>query len=125
MKKTRRTSKVGDLLRQEISNIIHRDLDDEALTFVSVTAVEISTDLRFARVFVSALGEHAELEQVVSSLQKARSRVRHLLGQRVSIRYTPELDFQADMTSITASSIERILLDVMPGKGETDDDSTN
>ncbi len=116
---------MGDLLRQEISNIIHRDLDDEALTFVSVTAVEISTDLRFARVFVSALGEHAELEQVVSSLQKARSRVRHLLGQRVSIRYTPELDFQADMTSITASSIERILLDVMPGKGETDDDSTN
>jgi len=125
MKKTRRTSKVGDLLRQEISNIIHRDLDDAALTFVSVTAVEISTDLRFARVFVSALGEHAELEQVVSSLQKARSRVRHLLGQRVSIRYTPELDFQADMTSITASSIERILQDVMPGKGETDDDSTN
>lgn len=125
MKKTRRTSKVGDLLQQEIATIIRRDLGDWALAFVSVTGVEISTDLRFARVFVSALGEQADLAAAVTSLQKARGRIKHLIGQRVSLRYTPELEFHPDMTTLKASSIEKILKEEKSREGNPENDSTD
>jgi ribosome-binding factor A len=114
MKKTRRSSQVGDTIRTDLSVILQRELNDPAIGFVTVTDVELSPDLQYARVFVSSLAAGAEGEQAVKALQKANGRIRFLLGQRARLRFTPQLEFRLDTTAARASNIEQILHDVLP-----------
>ena len=120
MKKTRRSGQVGDVVRSELSGIILRELNDPLLTFATLTDVEMSPDMKHARVFVSSLRDE-QLPETVEALRKGASRIRYLLGQRAALRYTPELDFREDRTAIRASSIEKILHDVLPAAGEETD----
>lgn len=123
MKKTRRTSRVGDVIRTELSAIIQRELSDPDIGFVTVMDVELSTDLQYARVFISAFGDPAAQKASIKALEKSMSKIRYLLGRRASLRYTPELDFKLDTTANRASRIEKILKDVIPEtKDETKDD---
>jgi len=114
MKKTRRSSQVGDTIRTDLSVILQRELNDPAIGFVTVTDVELSPDLQYARVFVSSLASGPEGEQAVKALQKANGRIRFLLGQRARLRFTPHLEFRLDTTAARASNIEQILHDVLP-----------
>ena len=109
MKRTRRTTQVGDTIRGELSLILQREMNDPDFGFVTVTDVELSPDLRHARVFVSRLGKPGEAEKTVAALQKAASHIRHLLAQRANLRITPELNFKLDSTAERAESIDRIL----------------
>ena len=110
MKKTRRTSKVGELVRDALVEVFRHDLKTD-LGFTSITDVEVSPDLRFARIYISGLKED-ETRVVVDRLQDLRGRVRKFLGARIRLRYTPELDFQYDETTMRASRIEEILMQV-------------
>ena len=111
MKKTRRTSQVGSNIRDALAEIFRRELKDVNLGLTSVTDVEVSPDLHFARVYVTGLTEE-ETKAVVKELQQRRGRIRSLLGQRVRLRYTPELDFRYDETTMRASRIEQLLSDI-------------
>ncbi len=123
MKKSRRSMQVGDVVRNELSAILQRELHDPALGFLTVTGVEMSPDLRHARIFISTLGSAGDSLKAAEELQKGRARIRFLLGQQAALRYTPELDFKPDLTSLRASSIEKILHDVLPEKeSENNDD---
>jgi len=110
MKKTRRTSKVGELVRDALVEVFRHDLKTD-LGFTSITDVEVSPDLHFARVYISGLRED-ETREVVERLRDLRGRVRKFLGARIRLRYTPELDFQYDETTMRASRIEEILMQV-------------
>lgn len=110
MKKTRRTSKVGELVRDALVEVFRHDLKTD-LGFTSITDVEVSPDLHFARIYISGLKED-ETRVVVDRLQDLRGRVRKFLGARIRLRYTPELDFQYDETTMRASRIEEILMQV-------------
>jgi ribosome-binding factor A len=110
MKKTRRTSKVGELVRDALVDVFRQDLKTD-LGFTSITDVEVSPDLHFARVYISGLKED-ETRDVVERLQELRGRVRKFLGGRIRLRYTPELDFRYDETTMRASRIEAILTQV-------------
>lgn len=118
MKKTRRTLQVSDVLQSELSMILRRDLTDPDLGFVTVTGVEVSPDLRQARVFVSTLGAEEQQQKSMAALAKATTKIRHLVSQRASLRHTPELEFRNDTTMASASSIEKILQEVLPEKKE-------
>jgi ribosome-binding factor A len=123
MKKSRRSMQVGDVVRNELSAILQRELHDPALGFLTVTGVEMSSDLRYARIFISTLGSEGDSRKAAEELQKGRARIRFLLGQQAGLRSTPELDFKPDLTSLRASSIEKILHDVLPEKeSENNDD---
>lgn len=115
MKKTRRTSRVGEMIRDTLVEVLRHDVKDVPLGLTSITAVEVSPDLHFARVFISGLTEE-EAKAKVKELQNARGRVRRALGQRIRLRYTPELEFKYDETPIRAGRIEDILQQVMPKK---------
>jgi ribosome-binding factor A len=119
MKKTRRTSKVGELVRDALVEVFRHDLKTD-LGFTSITDVEVSPDLHFARIYISGLKED-ETRVVVDRLQDLRGRVRKFLGARIRLRYTPELDFQYDETTMRASRIEEILMQV---KREDDEKKT-
>ena len=112
MKKTRRTSRVGEMVRDALVEVFRHDLKTD-LGFTSITDVEVSPDLHFARVYISGLKEE-DTRVVVDRLQDLRGRVRKFLGQRIRLRYTPELDFRYDETTMRASRIEEILMQVAP-----------
>jgi len=119
MKQTRRTAQVGQTIRDALVEIFRRDLKDVTLPMVSINSVDVSPDLHFARVFITGFKEE-EAIAAVELLHQRRGRIRSLLGQRIHLRYTPELDFKYDESAMRASRIESILQQVMPK--ETKDD---
>jgi ribosome-binding factor A len=86
---------VNELVRQVLSETIGR-LKDPRIGFVTVTAVETSPDLRFARVFVSVLGTERKRVQTIEGLQAARSVLQAQLAQELRLKRTPQLSFEYD-----------------------------
>jgi ribosome-binding factor A len=121
MKKTRRTSRVGEMIRDALVEVLRHDLKHVDLGMTSITGVDVSPDLHFARVFISGLTEE-QTRETVEQLQHARGAARRYLGQRIRLRYTPELDFKYDDTAMRASRIEGLLAEHLPKNDEKDDD---
>jgi len=119
MRKTRRTSRVGEMLRDALVEVLRHDVKDVALGLASVNEVEVSPDLHLARVFMSGFDEE-ETRKVVRALQQRAPRIRSLLGKRIRLRYTPELDFRYDDTAARAGRIESLLHDL-----KSNDDGDN
>src|SRR5262245_63361004 len=91
-----RIEKVNEQIKRDIGYIIQEDLADPRLTFVSITHVITSKDLRNARVYFSVLGEKGQIELARQSLEKAKRIIRRELGARLKMRFVPELSFQYD-----------------------------
>lgn len=107
---TYRIERLNSLLRQEISDLIQRQVKDPRLgTFVSVTAVEISSDLKFAKVYVSRLGTETEKKETLQALASAAGFIRHELGNRMQARRIPELSFRLDETIEKADHVLRLI----------------
>ncbi|MGN6032221.1 MAG: 30S ribosome-binding factor RbfA [Thermomicrobiales bacterium] len=109
---TRRTRQVGELLREELDDIIRREVKDPRIGFFSITRVEVPTDLRSARVFISVLGTDEEREQTLVALRSASGYIRHVLKPRLRMRQIPELDFRDDRSMEYAQQITEALRDV-------------
>lgn len=106
---SRRQRRVGELLKEEIGMIIAYELSDPRLAFVSVTDVQVSSDLRHARVYISHLGEAEETEIVLEALKGATGYMRHELAQRVELRYVPELSFYKDTSLERGRRVDQLL----------------
>jgi ribosome-binding factor A len=105
-----RIERLNSLLRQEISDLVQRQVKDPRLgSFISVTAVEISSDMRHAKVFVSRLGTDNEKRETLSALASASGFIRHELSERLKIRRIPELSFKLDDTIEKADRVLRII----------------
>jgi ribosome-binding factor A len=119
MKKTRRTSRVGENVRDALAQVLRTDLKDVNIGWSSISEVEVSPDLQYARVYMTGLKEE-DTKEAVEALRRVAGKVRHLLGNRIHLRYTPELDFRYDETAMRALRVETILREVMPP--ETNED---
>ena len=94
---TRRQSRVNDLLREELSDLLLREVKDPRLTAVTtITKVEVSPDLRSARVYVSTLGDEELKKQTMEGMEAAASFLRRGLKSRLALRYIPFLKFLRD-----------------------------
>jgi len=122
MKKTRRTSRVGESIRDALVQVLRSDVKDFDLGWSSISEVEVSPDLHYARVYITGLKEE-DTKATVEELRRLAGAARHALGKRVHLRYTPELDFRYDETAVRALRVETILREVLPPKEENDDDS--
>lgn len=110
---SRRMERVNDLLRSELSELISRQLKDPRIGgLVSVTDVETSPDLRYARVFVSVFGSEEERASTLEGLRNASGFLRHEVAQRVVLRQMPELDFRLDTSIERGDRILRLLKQV-------------
>lgn len=107
-----RIEKVNQQLRREISQIIQQELSDPRLEFVSITQVDTSRDLHYARVQFSVIGEDLKAQDAQRALDSARGMIRKLIGQRLTLRYIPELDFELDMSIVTSARIEETLKEI-------------
>jgi len=104
-----RTDKVTESLKKEISSILHDELNDPRLGFVTITRVEITADLRYARVFYSVLGQEQDYSRTKEALDSALGFIRRLIGQRIRLRFTPEIVFKEDHSSEYSIKIEEML----------------
>lgn len=118
-----RIDRVNEQLKREIGRIIQQELGDPHLTFVSVTKVQVSRDLRSAKVFFSVLGDARTKEAAQQGLRKACGLIRRLVGQSVQMRYTPEIHFVYDKSIEYSAQIEKTLMDIQHGdpKDSADD----
>jgi len=112
-------------LRQEISVIIQRELNDPRLGLVSITRVEMSPDLRYAKAFVSVLGTDEEFEAALTALRGASGFIRHQLRPRMRARHIPDITFQADHSMQHAESIARTLNEIQMLPSATDGSATD
>jgi ribosome-binding factor A len=108
----KRLDRVNQLIKEEVSTLLQRELKDPRLGFVTVTGVETSKDLRVARVFVSVLGDERQWAASLAALASARGYVRNWLREHLDLRVTPEVDFRADHSMEHAARIQALLKQV-------------
>jgi ribosome-binding factor A len=96
MAKNWRQDQLGEVITHELSDLIHTRMKDPRIGFASITDVEVSADLRHAKVFVSVMGDEQERRATLATLAHAAGFLRHELAQRLTIRYTPEIAFRLD-----------------------------
>ena len=105
----KRLDRVNQLIKEEISMVLQRELKDPRLGFVTVSEVETANDLRLAKVFVSVLGDEAQWAASLAALKSARGFIRHWLRGHLDLRVTPELDFRPDRSMAHAARIQELL----------------
>lgn len=113
---SQRTEKVDELLRQEITSIVGRDVADPRIGFVTITSVETTSDLRHAKVWVSVIGQPAERAAAVKALGRAMPFIRHELGTRLRLRRIPDLHVELDDTAERGTRVLRLLHDLEVGE---------
>jgi len=107
---SRRTDRVGDLLRHELAALIQREIADPRVRLTSVSAVEVSPDLAHARISISVLGdEEAARLRSVEALQHASGFLRRRLAARLRLRAVPQLTFALDRGAEHSQRIATIL----------------
>ncbi|HEX4439315.1 MAG TPA: 30S ribosome-binding factor RbfA [Thermoanaerobaculia bacterium] len=117
-KESRRSERVSDLVRAELSRLILTEAHDPELKRVTITEVEMPPDLKSARVYFSCLGGDAEREKAGEALRRAAGYLRREVGQRCGLRYAPELRFVVDLSLEHGARIEELLHKVLPHDAE-------
>ena len=107
-----RVEKVQELMKQEISKIILRELKDPRIGFVTVTSVECTGDLREAKVYVTLMGSEQQVKDCWAGLQSSLGFIRREIGKRIRLRFTPELSFVVDKSLDYSAHIQELLLKI-------------
>ncbi len=111
-----RTKQIDQLLRQEIAEIVTRDVADPRIGFATITDVETASDLRHATVWVSVIGQPDERTATVQALGRAMPFVRRTLGGRLRLKRIPELHVKLDDTAERGTRVLRLLHELEAGK---------
>ena len=136
-----RPNRVGDQIRQELSDILSRgEVHDPGIGFITLTRVTVTADLQLARVFYTSLGDQKARQDTARALERATGFFRRQVGARLHhLRRVPELEFRFDESIANQDRIERILHDIheqdtqrasesgsrIPDPGSADDDNSN
>lgn len=110
MKNNNRISRINDEIMKELSQIIRFEVKDPRINaMTSVIRVDTTADLKYCKVFVSVLGEEEEKQNVMKGLKNASGFIRHLIAERVNLRFTPELQFKLDETTEYAIHMNQLM----------------
>ncbi len=110
-----RTDRVDQLLREEIGQIITREVADPRIGFATITRVETTQDLRHAKVWVSVIGQPAERDATIAALSRAMAFVRHELGRSLRIKRIPDLHVHLDDTAERGTRVLQLLNELEAG----------
>lgn len=115
----KRSQRVGDLLREEIADIIMRKVKDPRLGFVTVTGVKLTDDLKIAHVFISVLKEE-EKNTALEILNAAKKFIRSETAKRIRMKTIPSIDFMIDESIEYGEKIDRLLKEIKEKSGSED-----
>ena len=116
--KRRRPARVADLIRNEVAMLLLGKIKDPRLANVSVTEVQVTNDLRLARIFYSVFGEENSPE-VKKGLASARGFIRSYLAQQLDLRYAPEIEFKEDVSRQQQERLEKLLQEIKSEPGDS------
>jgi ribosome-binding factor A len=120
----RRSDRVAESIREEVATFLHEGAKDPRLVgLVTVTAVDVTRDLRSARIFVSILGSDAERKATFDALTSMTSHMRSRLARSLRLRVAPEVSFRLDDSVARAARIESLLAEVREKKSEDEGSS--
>ncbi|GAC1451109.1 MAG: 30S ribosome-binding factor RbfA [Ktedonobacterales bacterium] len=112
MAHNRRQDQLGELIAEDLSDLIRTRMKDPRIGFASVTSVEVSADLRHAKVFISVMGSPEDQRDTLRALEHASGFLRHELAQRLTIRYTPDIAFRLDESIARGARIMELMRQV-------------
>jgi ribosome-binding factor A len=111
----KRSERLGELVLAEISDLITREIKDPRIGFVTFTRVDMSDDLRYAKVFASIMGSAPEKARTLQGLSSATGYIRRHLGRALHLRYTPEITFLIDESLEHGAKIAQLLRQLHTG----------
>jgi ribosome-binding factor A len=118
---SRRTQKAAEAIREVVSLAILADLKDPRISDVTVTYVEVSRDMRQAKVYVSVMGNDTKQQLSLRGLQNAAGFLQSKVAKRIDTRYTPRLTFVLDLGVKRSIEISQILQTVLPAPANESD----
>lgn len=126
-----RSRRVGELIQRELATLLTREVKDPRLSFVSITAVDVTRDMGLAKVFYTIIDLNPEdtkhyehKEQVKQALNKASGFLRYELGKRIQLRVVPSLDFRYDESVLRGVQLTRLIDDAVADDNERNSDIT-
>lgn len=113
-----RADRVRKAVIREFSDILANEIKEPRLInhLISVTDAEVSGDLRHAKVFVSVMGDEATQKEVMEILKESESKFRYEIGQRIRLRYTPEIDIRLDDSLERGTRVTQLLNQISRGE---------
>jgi len=122
MQSFKRTDRIAELIREEISLILRSDVKDPRLGMLSVTRVKITPDLRHAHIYISPFKKE-EVVETLNCLNHARGFIQRRLGDRIKLRYTPIIEFHEDDSIKYGAHIMELLENLKKHKTDVEDES--
>ena len=119
----RRPERLAETLKEEIAEVVGYELDDPALQNATVTEVEVSPDLRDAKVYVLINGEELEIRKTLKNLQHAAGFVRQQVALNLDLRFTPHIHFARDTAEENAARVGQ-LLNELSDRGEIEKETS-
>lgn len=119
-----RIEKLQELIKQETSKMLLYDIKDPRIGFVTVTDVEMTGDLREAKIYVSIMGNDEQIKDTMEGLNSALGFVRREIGKRIRLRFTPEISFAPDKSLDYSEHIQKILLKIEKERDTVENNNT-
>ena len=114
---SQRSEQVAEELRKIISLILLQDLNDPCMGFVTITRIELTNDLRYAKVFYSILGDEEKINQTREALMENMRAIKKLAIERINMKYAMEIKFELDRSIENSFRIDAILKKIKKEKG--------
>ncbi|MFH1777596.1 MAG: 30S ribosome-binding factor RbfA [Candidatus Omnitrophota bacterium] len=111
-----RVLKVAEAIKVEVSDIIQRHLKDPRVGFVTITHVELTADLRFARIYFSVYGDDKEKSETTDGIKSSLRFIRRELGHRLRLKFVPEIVFKLDESVEHSIRIQEVINQINKGK---------
>lgn len=113
-----RMDRINETMKREIGLIVTAEVKDPRLEFVTITQVEVTRDLQHARIFFSVLGDQQKIVRAQEGLNSAKGFIRRLIGQRIRMRFTPDIEFVYDRSLEYSARIEKTLEEIRHEPGD-------
>jgi ribosome-binding factor A len=115
-----RAERVGGLIQQILSDLLHRGINDPRLQMATITRVTVTQDLRLARIYFATAGGKASSEDTAQGFRSAVGFIKRRLGPQLGLRYMPELEFFYDESFDHSARIDQLLKSIAPSSDGSD-----
>jgi ribosome-binding factor A len=112
----KRAIRVGDVLLKELADLLMRRVRDPRVTGVTLTGIRVSNDLKHAKVYFSLIGDEQAIMEVQEGLESAKGFIRREIGQRMELKYVPDIVFKHDPSLATGERMEKLFQNMKAGR---------
>ena len=113
----KRAVRVGDQILKEIAILLLNRVKDPRVQGVTMTGINLSNDLKLARVYFSVMGDKSDIERALAGLNSAKGFIKREIGLRMQLRYVPEIKFLHDASLESGSHLDRIFKEIQKDEG--------